>query len=74
MSTKKMFCDSCKKRNINQEMLKINLDLEQTRKKLIYGKINAPPMIVFLGYDYYECPICNWFKFVNINKYELVKS
>lgn len=74
MSTKKIYCRACEKRNIkNQEMIKIELDLETVRKKLIYGKINAPPILIFLGYDYYQCPICSWFTFINIQKYDKVK-
>lgn len=64
-------CESCKKKGIeNQEMRMIEIDLETVRQKMIYGKIKAPPIFVFLEYVYLECPICRWFKFVKRKEYE----
>ena len=37
---------------------------EEVRKKVKIGKIEFPATLIYLGYDYYECPICHWFKFV----------
>lgn len=65
----RFLCENCQKRGVqNQELNEIVLDLEQVRQKMIYGKIKAPPMLVYLGYRYFECPICRWFKFIKLGE------
>jgi hypothetical protein len=61
-------CDRCKKYGVKNILKSRELTLEETIIKLKIGKIKIPifatPQMVYLGFTYYECPECNWFKFV----------
>lgn len=60
------WCDHCFKYSKVSIMQKKILTKEETKQKIRKGKINFPLSIVFISYDYYECPKCGWFKFVRI--------
>lgn len=68
------YCDRCKKHGINNEMKIKSLTLEETIIKLKIGKIKIPffsnVKMVYLGYNYYECIECKWFKFVQHNQFK----
>jgi hypothetical protein len=65
MNTIKQKCDRCFHYGINTTLNKRDIDLETVKEKMRIGKINGySPIVVYLGYDYFECPICHWFKFV----------
>lgn len=72
-------CDRCAKygKIVNLELKEITGD--DKCRKLEIGKIPKPYIILgheieklkiafMVGMDYYECPICGWFKFVNTAK------
>lgn len=72
LTTIKHSCERCKRFNINITMSKRELEIQEIRKKLIIGKINdIPYQLVYLAYDYFECPICHWFKFIKKKDYHL---
>jgi hypothetical protein len=59
-------CERCAKYGTITPLNKKEITLEEVRKKCKIGQIpeNYPPTLIYLGYDFYYCPICNWFKFV----------
>lgn len=72
-------CERCLKYAKQVELKKIELSPDEKIKKLEIGKIPKPyvkfgiemkymKMAFLLGYDYYECPECGWFKFINTSK------
>lgn len=66
-------CDRCIKYGNLQFLKEKKLTLLQTKEKLRNGKLeDFPVKIVYLGYTYYECPVCGWFKFVKIGEYKYV--
>jgi hypothetical protein len=61
----KEICERCKKYNVKeQEMLNKKLTLQETREKILIANIPLSKYVIYAGYNYYECPICRWFKFV----------
>lgn len=74
---KKHICEGkCKKEQLTSFMIYKELTPEQTKQKLKEGKIKLPftPFgkkytfgALCIGYDYFECSICGWFKFVKGN-------
>jgi hypothetical protein len=61
----KQNCEHCKKYgNKNQEMQKKELGIDEVKKKMKYGNIKGYPYtVVYMIFDYFECPICHWFMF-----------
>jgi hypothetical protein len=45
-------------------MIYLKLELKEVKNKVIKAKIDVIFTLVYIGYNYYECPICHWFKFV----------
>lgn len=65
MKTIKLKCERCEKRNINNTLSYRELTLEETKQKIKIGQIKGyPAELIYLGYDFFECPICKWFKFI----------
>lgn len=66
-------CEKCTKYgNNNSEMNKIKLEPKQIKEKMVYAKMQGYPYtFVYIAYDYFECPICHWFKFM---KKKYIKS
>lgn len=58
-------CEHCKKYgNENQQMQKKELEIEEVKTKMKIGKIfGYPYTVVYMIFDYFECPICHWFIF-----------
>lgn len=58
-------CEHCKKYgNPKQEMQKKQLEIDDVKKKMKIGRINGYPYtVVYMIFDYFECPICHWFMF-----------
>lgn len=62
----KITCNKCKKYGIETEMKKRELDIKEVKNKMKYGKIEGYPYFwVYLLFNYFECPICHFYKFVN---------
>jgi hypothetical protein len=66
-------CDRCAKYGKVSTLNHKELSPDEMLKKLKDGKIKLPITIFgrkatvtafIMGYDYFECPICRWFKFV----------
>lgn len=68
LKTINLICERCLKYGNHQTLSKRTLEsVAETKKKLHDGKITLwNPAIVYLTYNYFECPICHWFKFVQI--------
>jgi hypothetical protein len=69
-----MNCESCEKKGVTTQLTEKTLTYPQTMQKLCDGQIKIPAQYIFgkkvilkafyLGYTYFECPKCGWFKFV----------
>jgi len=59
-------CERCAKYgNPNSEMRLEKIEPLQVKEKMKYGKIKGYSyLLVYIGYNYFVCPICGWFKFV----------
>ena len=57
-------CEKCRKYGNSSMMSKREIDLNTIRIKVKIGRIPLMPTFVYLSYNYFECPICHWFKFV----------
>ena len=57
-------CEKCRKYGNTTMMSKREIDLNTIRIKVKIGRIPLIPTFVYLSYNYFECPICHWFKFV----------
>jgi hypothetical protein len=65
MKSMKLKCERCEKHHITTTLSYRELTLEETKKKVRIGQIKGyPSELIYLGYNYFECPICHWFKFV----------
>lgn len=65
MKTLSEKCERCAKYDINSTLTHKELTIQEIKKKMKTGKIKGyPPSFIYLGYVYFECPICHWFKFV----------
>lgn len=63
-STLKEHCERCLKYDVVTTMSKRELELNEVKKKMKYDKLEEYDYrVVYLCYDYFECPICHWFKF-----------
>jgi hypothetical protein len=60
-------CDNCIKYARVINLTKRELTYEELVKIADKGKVPKiwNRKLMFIGYDYFECPICNWGKFVN---------
>lgn len=60
-----LFCDRCNKYLIKTELQSKELEINEVKEKMRIGKIRGyPHQLVYLGFTYFECPVCHWFKFV----------
>lgn len=59
------YCDRCLKYAVKQELIKKELEPQQVKEKLRISKAFPPQLypLVFTYYNYFECPVCHWFKF-----------
>lgn len=58
------YCERCAKHGIKQEMRKEKISIQEVKEKILIGNFPLSKYIVYVGYNYFECPICRWFKFV----------
>lgn len=57
-------CEHCLKYKNEVKMNPKKLEPLEVKHKMIIGKIQGYPYpFVYLAYNYFECPICHWFKF-----------
>lgn len=65
MKNLKENCERCEKYGTNTTLSYKELSIQEIKKKMKIGKIKGyPPSLIYLGYNYFECPVCHWFKFV----------
>jgi hypothetical protein len=59
-------CDTCFQHGALVSLSKKTLDYKTFKKKYNqHPELHIwNPKLIFVGYDYLECPICKWFKFV----------
>jgi hypothetical protein len=60
------YCEKCKSYGIDhQELRKKELQPLEVKKKLQTSKEFLPSLYIFVytWYNYFECPICHWWKF-----------
>ena len=62
---KEEYCDRCAKYGVTSHMVKKELEPLEVKRKLANSKAFLPSLygFVYTWYNYYECPICHWFKF-----------
>lgn len=75
MTEKKQYCERCEKLGkFNQQMNMQILEPQQVKEKIQRSKIEYKWVFVYAGYNYFECPICGWFKFVKKEQYSKLRG
>jgi|WetSurMetagenome_2_1015567.scaffolds.fasta_scaffold44185_2 hypothetical protein len=65
MQQEKQYCERCRDYKVVSTMFPKKIELKELREKMKKGKIeNISYLAVYVGYTYFECPICHWFKFI----------
>lgn len=69
----KQYCERCEKNGkFKQELNQKELTPQECKEKVQIARFSYNWKFIYLGYNYFECPICRWFKFVKKEKYHKI--